>query len=142
MCGKSVKLLLVLETLAYFSLPPLHETGLESRSMGGEPCCNRRIRHNPTTSNGSVRRYPLQASLVILPPLAIAAFVRSGSARSTPKTKRGIAALSSLVKRVVKDNNWNWQRNYSLLFLPHVPEQLDRTRPMPGVMIVGVRVDF
>ena len=32
--------------------------------------------------------------------------VESGSARSTPKTKRGIAALSSQVKRVVKDNNW------------------------------------
>jgi hypothetical protein len=35
--------------------------------------------------------------------------VGSGSAHSTPKTNRGIAALSSQVKRVVKDNNWNWQ---------------------------------
>lgn len=42
---------------------------------------------------------------MIFPPPAIAAFVGSGSAQSTPKTKRGIAALSSQVKRVVKDNN-------------------------------------
>jgi hypothetical protein len=42
---------------------------------------------------------------VILRPLVIAAFVGSGSASSTPKTKHGIAALSSQVKRVVKDNN-------------------------------------
>ena len=70
------------------------------------------------TSNGPVRRYPPQASLVILPPLAIAAFVRSGSAQSTPKTKRGIAALRSQVKRVVKDNKWNWQLSALSLRLP------------------------
>ena len=67
-------------------------------------CSNRRMRHNPRTSNGPVRRYPPQASLVILPPLAIAAFVGSGSAQSTLKTKRGIAALSSQGKRVAKYN--------------------------------------
>ena len=67
------------------------------------------IRRNPRTWNGSVRRYPPQASLVILPPLAIAEFVESGSVQSTPKTNRGIAALLSQVKRVVKDNSRNWQ---------------------------------
>jgi hypothetical protein len=46
---------------------------------------------------------------VTLPPLAIAAFVGSGSAPSTPKTKRGIAALSIQVKRAVKASSWNRQ---------------------------------
>jgi len=65
-----------------------------------------------------VRLYPPQASLVILPPRAIGAFVGSGSAQSTPTTKRGIAALSTKVKRVVKDSGWN--------------RQLKRTTPSRG----------
>ena len=33
--------------------------------------------------------------------------------------------------------------NYSLLLLlPHIPKQLDRSRPMPGLVIVGVSVDL
>ena len=95
---------LVLEILIYFSLPPPSSHGLRIPLNRRASCSTRRIRHNPRTSNGPVRRYPPQASLVILPTLAIAAFVRSGSAQSTLKTKRGIAALSSQGKRVARDN--------------------------------------
>ena len=54
---------------------------------------------------------------MLLPPRAIAAFVESGSAQFTPKTKCGIAALSSKVKRVVKDNSWKWPRRNTIRML-------------------------
>ena len=83
---------------------PFGETGLESPLRGGL-CWNKRIRQNPEASSGAARPSLRWMSLATVPLATTAAFAGNGSARSTPKTKRGITALSSQVKRVARDKN-------------------------------------
>ena len=83
---------------------PLFPRRVESPALE-DLCCNKRIRHHRKTSNGSARHYLRQEILATQPRLLTVSFAGSGFARSTLKTKRGIAARLRPVMRVERDNN-------------------------------------
>jgi hypothetical protein len=66
-------------------------------------CCNNRISQNPETSFALVRRYLRWMNHATPRQRITARRAGGGSARSTPRTKHGIIALSAKVMRVARD---------------------------------------
>jgi hypothetical protein len=82
-------------------IPP-RETSVYCPDEEG-PCCNKRIRQKPATSNGLAKQSPPCMSLATLPLPITVVSAGGGSAPSTPRMRPGIPAPWSPVKRAARD---------------------------------------
>ena len=81
-------------------------------------CCNNRISQNPETSFALVRRYLRWMNHATPRQHITARRAGGGSARSTPRTKHGIIALSAKVMRVARDKRPGCPQCGNAIFKP------------------------
>src|SRR6516164_4555214 len=83
-------------------------------------CCNNRISQNPETSFALVRLYLRWMNHATPPQHITARPAGGGSARSTPRTKHGIIALSAKVMREARDKRPGCPQFGKAIFKPEV----------------------